>query len=198
LARQTATNIDEENIGYDELDILLNGLMEVPIVPGEPEERDPDMVFYQPTPARIILKLIERLDMSADDVFYDLGSGLGHVPIAVNLLTGITTRGIEIEESYFRYSTECLKKLCLTDVDFMNVDAREASYDDGTIFYMYTPFQGEILRQILSKLESQSQRRQIKLCTYGPCTALISKQSWLQPIYQTGKAEGRFGLFSST
>ena len=195
--QQISTRTDEEFVGYDEIDNLVTGLLEVGLVPEEPKERDPDMIYYQPTPARIILKLINELHPTYDDIFYDLGSGLGHVPILVNLLADIKTKGVELEESYFRYSTECLKKLGLMDVEFINADARHVTYDDGTIFYMYTPFQGEMLRHVLRKLEAQSKRRQIRVCTYGTCTLQVGKQNWLESIYQTGKAEGSLGIFVS-
>jgi Histone methylation protein DOT1 len=187
----------DDDVGYDELDMLLNGLLEVAFVPAEPQERQADMLFYQPPPARIILKLIDELHAAPEDIFYDLGSGLGHVPILVNLLTGIKTRGIELEESYVHYSGECLKKLGLPNVEFIHGDVRHVAYDDGTIFYMYTPFQGEMLRQVLVKLEAQSKQRPIRVCTYGPCTSQVGRQKWLQPIFQTGKREDRFSIFGS-
>ncbi|MEP7285754.1 MAG: hypothetical protein ABI947_08300 [Chloroflexota bacterium] len=195
--RQISRSADDDYLGYDEIDMLVNGLLEVAFVPPEPEERDADMIYYQPTPARIILKLIDELHLTLNDTFYDLGSGLGHVPILVNLLTNIKTKGIELENAYFQYSNECLKKLGLSDVEFINADARDVDYCDGTIFYMYTPFQGEILRQVLKKLEAQSERHPIRVCTYGPCTLQVSKLNWLRPIYQTGKQEGSLSIFSS-
>lgn len=195
--RQISRKADDDYLGYDELDMLVTGLLEVAFVPAEPEERDADMIYYQPTPARIILKLIEKLHPTSDDLFYDLGSGLGHVPILVNLLTDIKTKGVELEGAYFRYSNKCLKKLGLPNVGFIHADARHVDYDDGTIFYMYTPFQGETLRQVLRKLQAQSERRPIKICTYGPCTLQVGKQNWLQAIYQTGKQEGSLGIFAS-
>ncbi len=196
-AQQISTKTDIEYLEYDEIDNLVTGLLEVDLAPGEPKERDPDMIYYQPTPARIILKLMNELHTTFDDVFYDLGSGLGHVPILVNLLADIRTKGVELEESYFRYSTECLKKLGLPNVEFINADARHVAYDDGTIFYMYTPFQGEMLRQVLRKLQAQSERRQIRVCTYGTCTLHVGKQNWLQSLYQMGNAEGSLGIFVS-
>jgi hypothetical protein len=98
--RQIARSVEEGGLGYDELDMLVNGLLEVDVVPAEPEAREADMVAYQPTPARIILRLVDELRPAPDDMFYDLGSGLGHVPILVHLLTSIKTRGIELEPSY--------------------------------------------------------------------------------------------------
>jgi hypothetical protein len=188
---------EDADVGYDEIDALVNGLLEVPLAPGEPGPLEPDMIYYQPTPARIVLRLLDDLCPTGADVFYDLGSGLGHVPILVNLLTDIPAKGIEIEASYYRYALERLKKLCLSQVEFVNADARRAACDDGTIFYLYTPFRGEILRQVLGKLEAVSHLRAIRLCTYGPVTAQVSRQPWLEATYQSGSDETSLGIFRS-
>ena len=195
--RQISRRSADDDVGYDELDMLVNGLLEIGSAPAEPQALDTDMLFYQPTPARIVLKLVDELHTTNDDIFYDFGSGLGHVPILVNLLTGIQTKGIELEASYFRYSGEYLKKLALSNVEFIHADVRHVDYCDGTIFYMYTPFQGALLSQVLMSLEALSNRRAIRVCTYGPCTLQVAQQNWLQPIYQTGKREGSLAIFTS-
>lgn len=194
-ARQLATAADEP--GYDELDTLLGGLLETDALPATPQALDPDMVFYQPTPARIILKLIDLVPVTAKDTFYDIGSGLGQVPILVHLLTGAKTRGVEIEAAYARYADACLTSLNLSAVEFLNADARHVDYADGSIFYLYTPFGGEILRHVLAKLEAVAAQRPISVCTYGPCTLYIAKEAWLRPVYQSGSAEACLGIFSS-
>lgn len=193
-ARLTAS---DDEVGYDELDMLLNGLLDMGLVPAEPGTLEAEMVFYQPTPVRIALKLIDELQPSPEDVFYDLGSGLGHVPILVNLLTGLRTRGVELEAAYVRHAEAALKKLDLPDVRFIHADARNLDYSEGTIFYLYTPFGGEILRQVLALLEVQARQRPIRVCTYGPCTAPVSREGWLESCYQQGAPEVRLGIFRS-
>ena len=195
--RQIARDADDDLLGYDELDMLANGLLEVASVPEEPDSYQSDMVFYQPTPARVILRLIDVLRPSKDDLLYDLGSGLGHVPILVNLLTGIRTCGIELQDAYYRYSVECLDKLALPDTTFIHADARDADYSAATIFYLYTPFQGEILQQVLRQLQAQSAGRAIRICAYGPCVLEISRQPWLRATFQAGRHEGRLAIFTS-
>jgi hypothetical protein len=197
VEQQISKGAGADDLGYNELDVLVNGLLEVDSEPGEPQVGEPEAVAYQPTPARIILKWIDVLQPAADEVLYDLGSGLGHVPILVNLLTSLKTRGIEREAAYVRYSKECLETLGLSDVQFINADARHVDFSDGTIFYMYTPFRGEMLQQVLRKLQAHSQRRPIRICTYGPCTWEVSQELWLRSIYLAGHPEGRLGIFGS-
>ena len=183
----SASNSSQQNqIGYDDLDAFINGLLLTQSPPVETKTREPEMVYYQQTPVRVILSLVERADLTAQDVFYDLGSGLGHVPILVNLLTGATTKGVEFEPAYCAYASTCANTLNLSHVQFMNMDAREADYADGTVFFLYTPFTGSILQQVLDKLYQKSQRRPIRVFTYGSCSISVSQQPWLRCMEPEG------------
>lgn len=166
-------------IGYDNLDIFINGLSHVRSMPEQTKTLEPDMVFYQKTPARIVFELAEKYPFSKEDIFFDLGSGLGQVAILVNLLAGITTRGVEFEPAFCDYARDCAADLHLPDVTFINVDARTADYSKGTIFFMYTPFRGEMLQAVLAVLQKEALHRKITILTYGPCTADVALQSWL-------------------
>ena len=179
-AERASERRSRDDVGYDGLDAFVNGLLRMDVAVAETKQREPDMVAYQPTPARIVLDLIERASVTSDDVLYDLGSGLGQVPILVGLLTGAKTRGIELEPAYCDYARKCARRLNLSDVEFINLDARDADYSDGTIFFMYTPFTGRLLQQVLDRLRHESRRRTIRICTYGPCTPHASSHSWLR------------------
>jgi hypothetical protein len=173
-------NGHQQEPDYDNLDILVNGLLSPPqAMPEQTKDLEPEMVFYQKTPARIIFELVEKCNFTKDDVFYDIGSGLGQVAILVNLLTGIKAKGIEFEPAFCDYSRDCAAKLNLSNITFINADARQADYCDGTIFFMYTPFNGAILQKVLEILRKESLLKKIRIITYGPCTAEVASQSWL-------------------
>jgi hypothetical protein len=187
--------IEHNKSGYDNLDIFFNGLLAGQNLPIETKAREPEMVFYQKTPARLILALIERAGFTPHDVFYDLGSGLGQVSILVNLLTGVTATGVEFEPAFCDYAKTCARAINLTDVHFINLDARNADYSTGTVFFMYTPFEGKIMQAVLKKLSVEAKSRIIKVFTYGPCTIEVSKQNWL--IQTSGDCPADFGEFIS-
>jgi hypothetical protein len=186
-----------DDIGYDRLDEFINGLLLTNSIPTETKDREPEMVFYQQTPARIILKLIQQANLTEHDVFYDLGSGLGQVPILVNLLSGASARGVEFEPAYCDYARASAAELNLSRIEFINVDARAADYSDGTVFFMYTPFEGRLLQEVLEKLHRESQRRKIRLFTYGPCTPIVSQQNWLECVDQNGDQIYKLGVYQS-
>ena len=168
-----------EEPGYDNLDLFINGLFPFQSVPAQTKELEPDMVYFQKSPARVVLELVEKSQLTKEDVFFDLGAGLGQAAILVHLLTEVKVRGVEFEPAFCAYAENCARSLHLSDVHFIHTDARHADYSDGTIFFMFTPFRGEILREVLEILKKESMKRKIKIITYGPCTAQVALQCWL-------------------
>ena len=138
------------------------------------------MVPYQPTPVRHILHLIAATALVEDDVFVDLGSGLGHVPLLVSMMTGAQSVGIEEQAAYVASARECAQSLRLSRLQFIPQDAREADLSSGTVFYLYSPFDGSILTDVLSALRMESICRPLKICSLGPCTRTISSETWLK------------------
>jgi len=183
----------QEKAGYDNLDIFINGLLSAGPLPEATTEREPGMVFYQQTPARIIFELAEQAQLNREDVFFDIGSGLGHVAILVNLLSGATTIGTEYEPAYCNYANTCTSQLNLPDVQFVNADARYADYSRGTVFFMYTPFGGSILDDMLGVLQKESQKRNIRIFTYGPCSPHVFRQAWLECV--NGEGDNVYKLY---
>jgi hypothetical protein len=192
-----STERGQDDICYDSLDVFFSSLLLIEGTPGETKERQPEMVFYQPTPARIVLELIEKASLKKEDVFYDVGSGLGQVSMLVNLLSGVRAKGVEFEPAYCDYARRCAKELNLSRVEFINADAREVDYSDGTVFFMYTPFEGKLLQEVLERLKGESRRRKIRVCTYGSCTLQVSRQSWLKCVDQNGNSVHELAVFES-
>lgn len=164
---------------YDHLDELVSGVLSFE-TPGEPmTELAAEMVFYQPTPARHIFGLLDRLALTDRDVLVDLGAGLGHLPLLAAICTPACSIGVELEPAYVASARRCAQALGLGRVRFDLQDARAADLSEGTVFYLYTPFTGTILRAVLDALRRQADSRAIRVCTYGPCTPVVALEPWL-------------------
>ena len=187
-----------DDIGYDSLDMFVNDLLRVQTTPKETHAREPEMVFYQPTPTRVVLELIEQANITQHDVFYDLGSGLGKVPILVSLLSGAMAKGVEFEPAYCEYARQSARGLGLDRVEFINSDARQAHCSDGIVFFMYTPFEGKMLQEVLQRLQVVSRERVIRIGTYGPCTPQVSSQDWLKRVNRHSNDVYKLAIFTST
>ena len=167
-------------LSFDVLDEVVSGVLRL----RRPDEaglrQSAEMTAYQPTPARHILDLIAACKFSEVDVLVDLGSGLGHVPLLVSILTGICTLGVEVQPDHTASAQEAAQSLGLRRVRFVAEDARITDLSRGTVFYMFSPFTGSILKDVLCRLHAQSKERQIRVCSLGPCTHILQGQTWLR------------------
>ena len=164
---------------YDYRDEVLSGILQL----REPSEANlrpaREMVFYQPTPVRHILHLIGASALSAADVFVDIGSGLGHVPLLVSMLAGVESLGIEVEAAYVASAQECAQRLRkVACISFTATQGRQIC-PSGQCLHLYSPFTGSILTDVLDRLRTESTVRPIRICTLGPCTSTVARESWL-------------------
>jgi hypothetical protein len=187
-------NATEDADSYDHLDELVTGVFRFVVADAPKIELSSEMVAYQPTPARHIFEMIRRCQFTADDVFVDIGSGLGHVPLLVEVCTPARAVGIELEPSYIESARKSAADLRLRNVDLIAQDVRDADLSTGTFFYLYTPFRGTILRTVLDRLRAQANTREIRVCTFGPCTPLVETEPWLE-IHAT--ESGQIRIFHS-
>ncbi|UWZ85536.1 class I SAM-dependent RNA methyltransferase [Occallatibacter riparius] len=168
--------------GFDALDEIVNGVLQLHEPDGVGPQHSPEMIAYQPTPTRHILDLIAWSGLSGDDTLVDLGSGLGHVPLLASILTGSRALGIEVQLGYVASAQECAKFLNLEHVQFAAGDARQADISTGTVFYLFSPFNGSILSHVLNRLLTESKDRHIRICSLGPCTHILQNRTWLRAI----------------
>ncbi len=110
-----------------------------------------------------VLAMVRELPVRPEDQLVDLGSGLGRVVMLAHLLTGARTSGIEIQEHLVMTARARSADLHLP-VSFVCANAAETTLD-GSIFFLYAPFNGGMLRSALERLEHVARRRPIVLCT---------------------------------
>lgn len=184
-------------IAYDRYDRLVNGILDSDTLPEPLLEPEPEMMLNQRTPARVVFELVRRANPGPQDCFYDLGSGTGHVVTLVHLLSGVPSRGVEFEPAFCDYARARAAALALAQVEFINADARQADYNEGTIFFMYTPFEGTMLLEVLERLHERSRSGPIRLATLGSCTAIVAQQEWLSAPGPAEPCSQRLALFHS-
>jgi hypothetical protein len=168
--------------GYDHLDDLISGILQFEEPSAEIVQLESEMVSYQPTPARHIFDLIVRIALTERDFLIDLGSGLGQVTLMASICSAASCTGIELEPSYVNCAQKSARSLNLNNVRFIQGDARAADLSIGTVFYLYTPFTGTILRDVLNSLRQEAVRREIRICTFGPCTRVVAEEQWFSVI----------------
>lgn len=182
---------------YDALDTLLAGVFAI----EEPMPEDPrpptDMVFYQPTPARHIVDAVRRTGLSPEDHVLDLGSGLGHVPLLARILSGATVSGVEREPAYVASARSAAGSLGLADIAFACADARDADYSAANVFYLFTPFIGPVLRDVMARIEAEARKRPLRVIALGPCTRTFARQPWLRSADPNPEAHDRVVIYAN-
>ncbi len=170
------------HLDYEPADVLVDGILELDRFAGHPSVEHPDIVHLEDTPVRVLLDLVDHVPLEQGDCFCDLGAGLGRAAIVVHWLTGVSTLGIEIQPAYSAYARQLAASFGLKQVSFVQADAQEADLSAGTVFYLFTPFKGRILRTVLERLRHEAQRRPITVCTYGAVSLVVAQEPWLRPL----------------
>ncbi|MGF6710298.1 SAM-dependent methyltransferase [Luteibacter sp. W1I16] len=181
---------------YDVLDHVLAGVLALE-EPEVPAVLPAEMVFYQPSPARHIVDGVARAGITAGDVVLDLGAGMGHVPILVAILTGARTLGVEREPAYVERAVDAAARLGLSHVRMGVGDARDADLTEANVFYLFTPFIGGVLRDVVANIEREARRRPVRVVTLGPCSRTFARQPWLRSDDPDPGAAERIVVFRS-
>lgn len=152
---------------------------------GPPPDDVPDLprgcVPYLPCGVEEILAMVREVPVRPDDELVDLGSGLDRVVIVAHLLSGARATGVEIQEPLVRSARARCAELGLAGVSFVHGDASGAELD-GSIFFLYAPFNGEMLTAVLRRLEDVARRRPIVVCAVG---LELEGLRWLTPRTRT-------------
>ncbi|NVB83278.1 MAG: hypothetical protein HOV81_33205 [Kofleriaceae bacterium] len=134
--------------------------------PPPPDEDLPrGAVPYLPCGVEEILATVCEAPVGPGDDLVDLGSGLGRVAILAHLLSGATARGIEIQGHLVEAARARSAELGVP-VSFVHGSAGDIELD-GSIFFLYVPFSGEMLARVVVRLEAVARRRPIVVCAVG-------------------------------
>lgn len=123
-------------------------------------------VPYLPCGVDEIVAMVEEVPVRADDQLVDLGAGLGRAVLLGHLLSGARAVGVEIQEPLVRSARARCAELALDDISFVHADAADIELD-GSVFFLYAPFNGEMLARVVRRLEDVARRRPIAVCAVG-------------------------------
>ncbi len=123
-------------------------------------------VPYFPCSVDALLRMVEQARVGPSDVFVDVGSGVGRAAAFVHLLTGAGVIGIEIQSGLVRAARDLATSLVLPRVACVEGDAARVTgfMMIGSVFFLYCPFSGDRLTQVLADLEPIARTRTIRVC----------------------------------
>ncbi|MHB8873485.1 MAG: hypothetical protein ACYC8T_07340 [Myxococcaceae bacterium] len=135
------------------------------------------LIDYVPSGFDPVVRAVIELPLTAEDVLIDLGSGLGKVTMLAHLLTGAPARGIELQPDLAAHANERALELGLSGVSHEAGDARKARLHGGTVFFLYLPFTGAVLDEVMASLRVEACRRAIVVCALG---VELGRFAWLR------------------
>ena len=165
-------------VAPSERDSWLNVVLGLDEPPDDGPELPRGCVPYLPSAVDALLRVVDEAPVGPTDVFVDVGSGAGRALAFVHLLTGATAVGLEIQGPLVRVACELVSRLRLSRVATLEADA--AVVNDiaarGSVFFLYCPFSGERLRQLLGSLETLARTRALCVCSLD---LPLPEQPWL-------------------
>jgi hypothetical protein len=145
-------------------------------------------LHYTPTPYRDIFRLLRMVGISKDDVFVDLGAGLGRAVFAASWLGADRSVGIEIVPDLRQRAEENRKRSRLADrgVEFICAHALDYQHIDTSVLFMFHPFGGDIMQQVLrgmAEARAGKNARRLRIIYMNPVFDHVLEESgWLERI----------------
>lgn len=148
-------------------DAWVDGLLGLADLSGDDSAALPrGCVPYLPAPVDKLLEIADHAAVRADDVFVDIGSGLGRAALVMHFLTGAGAVGLEIQPALALAARDLTARLGADRVATVEGDAAHTAghVSAGTVFFLYCPFGGSRLAQLLAALEAVARTRPIRVC----------------------------------
>jgi SAM-dependent methyltransferase len=180
-AKQGAFRAALTGMPESERDHWVNQVFGLDELPQDGPELPRGCVPYLPSSVSTLLRMIDLAGVQSDDVFVDVGSGLGRATVLTHLLTGARAIGLEIQPELVRGSRSLASRLNTRRVSVLEGDAAKlAGYITiGSVFFLYCPFSGERLERVIDDLRWIAQTRAIRLCSVD---LPLPARPWLTPV----------------
>lgn len=165
-----------ERVEPSERDRWLERLLGIDTPPRGSQRPQGDLLGYNPSGVGAVLQLIRELPIGAQDVFVDIGSGLGKVTTLVHLVCGARALGLERNAELVELAKACSSALGLDAVSHAVGDARCQALG-GSVYFLYLPFTGAALERAMSVLETETRGRRVTICCLG---LDLGRYPWLE------------------
>lgn len=171
----------------------------------ESSDYSPDLVighskFYTQVDYGILREIFKNIQITKQDIFYDLGSGYGRASFygAVLFPEGLF-KGVEYVKERVDAASGIAQRLKLENVKFYESDVLKFDYSDGNIFFMFNPFP-PLMPQVLAELNKISKKKKIKIIAVSQTVIELKVVPWLKLIQTipSGLVKTPVAIFEST
>lgn len=154
------------SVAATERDAWLNLVLNLEAPPDDGPALPRGCVPYLPCSVETLIHVAELAEISEDDVFIDLGAGVGRAAALMHLLTGATSIAVEIQPALADAARDLAARLNPDRISVLEGDAAQLTnqLSSGTVFFLYCPFSGDTLTRVLAQLEIIARERSIRVC----------------------------------
>tara|TARA_Y100000590_G_scaffold446052_1_gene579045 strand:- start:41092 stop:41736 length:645 start_codon:yes stop_codon:yes gene_type:complete len=118
----------------------------------EPQDVNPEISPYLPSRYEPLVEVLKRISFSSKDVFVDVGAGKGRAMIIASKMGFKKVKGIELSRPLFIKANKILEK---ANLNYELINSNILDYkikEEDNFFYLYDPFQDDILKAFLNNL----------------------------------------------
>lgn len=155
---------------------------------GAPGEREWYM-HYSPTPYRDLFEILAMARLGDDDIFTDLGCGLGRAVFAASHRGARRAEGVELVPALARNAEQNrnLSRLAERNIAFFERNALDHDLSATTLLYMFHSFGGQIIAEILDKAKRDRRktnaRKPLRIAYVNPvCEEALRASDWLRHV----------------
>ena len=138
-----------------------------------------------------VLEAINQLNPSADDILIEVGCGLGINAIFIGLTTELSIEGFDINPDWIDLANQIASDIGREDISFFVQDACSATYEDTTIFLIFSPFNDPtLIEKMLEEIELCAEQRAITiLASYDDLINVLDEVPWVKSVGNIGAIE---------
>lgn len=150
--------------------------------------------YYMPTSYADLLKLFKIADLRNDDVFVDLGSGMGRAVFLASHLGVKRSIGLELVPSLHETAEANRRRGDWPNAEFHLGDARQTVFPEVTLLWMFNPFGPAIMEEMLARLEEEH-TSELRLIYLNPVHEdVLERAGWLSKIETIARSNNLLGM----
>ncbi|HUR58800.1 MAG TPA: class I SAM-dependent methyltransferase [Opitutaceae bacterium] len=152
---------------------------------GRREARQADAIHYEPLPYYAVFKVMDRLNLTADDVLVDVGSGLGRAVCVAASYPVRQVLGVELEPDLNALGMANVARANLrrAPVRLRCQSAELFDYRAATVLWVFNPFGPATMRAVLARVRDSLEKhpRALRIAYINAtCGHVFAAQPWLE------------------
>ena len=139
-------------------------------------------LHYTPAPYSSIFYSLQHAGLGRDDVFTDLGSGMGRVVFAASWMGAKQANGVEILSDLSETAEQNRRSSRLSDrpIKFTCANARDVDLSSTTVLFIFHSFGADTLVAVLHNFEKQ-RGSNARIVYMNPVfNEVVKSQTWLK------------------